>query len=228
MRSGRLFVALLACGLLTSCYTVYSDSTSAQSAALDFVKSPEQKVGAMSYVDPLQCADRRILVPINEDQGRTLVVPANEPFTYTLGMDTGATVHMVGTAVAGMDVRGCNPTITFVPQVGKRYRTQLIRTGQHTCEIELTELRDDMQVPAPHAVRQYRTPLTAKKPSCADTLDTSKLSAKQTLEVAPPTAAATEPVQSPDTSPSQQATTPAAPATSQQKTWSNGKWKGWR
>ena len=78
MRSGRLFVALLACGLLTSCYTVYSDSTSAQSAALDFVKSPKQKVGAMSYVDPLQCADRRILVPINEDQGRTLVVrPTN-------------------------------------------------------------------------------------------------------------------------------------------------------
>jgi hypothetical protein len=162
VRSAAITLALLG---VAACTTLYADPIGPNTVTLTVRNVSGSVLDFAFYEGGERCTDRRIVKDgIAPFETRTFRVLAGKEAAFTASQDLG--MHP---SVGGVTFVGCNPTISFTPDMGQQY---IAVVGQeHGCSISLlrapadaTDLR--AATPAPALKRQWRTPWDESGPFC--------------------------------------------------------------
>lgn len=154
LRSAVVFAAVL---MLTSCATPrYQQPQSGTTAVLRLL--PVGKTNAFSYQRASICTGRQMVISTKDPEGapKVITIPAQEAFTLTLAWDTHASFSN-----SAIEFKGCAPTVTFVPEAGRKYVAGPSTDGQ--CALYL---RDDAGTAVQATQRRWKTGLSESSSFC--------------------------------------------------------------
>jgi hypothetical protein len=134
MKIRHLSVYLIAAVGLAGCASPYVPPTSGATAQLTFKKYKDSTTGIQIYDQAETCASRHNIALLRSDSEKSIVVKADAPLSITMSVDKAVIPLPVGFVV-----RGCNPTVTFVPENGVSYTAELI-TEHDMCSIRIEQL----------------------------------------------------------------------------------------
>jgi hypothetical protein len=133
----HLSIALIAAVGVAGCASSYIPPASGPTAQVTFKKYKDVTTGIQLYDQAETCSSRHNIALLRSDPEKRIAVKADAPLSITMSIDKA----IIPTPI-GFIVRGCNPTVTFVPKGGASYTAELV-TQQDMCSIKVTQLTSD-------------------------------------------------------------------------------------
>lgn len=137
MKIRHLSIYLIAAAGIAGCASSYVPPASGPMAQLTFKKYKDSTTGIQTYDQAETCSSRHNIALLRSDAEKSITVKADAPLSITMSVDKA-----VIPLPTGFIVRGCNPTVTFVPQNGASYTAELI-TGHDVCSIKVAQINAD-------------------------------------------------------------------------------------